>query len=99
MANGNLTLKEFLKLSREEQNKRYSELSEKDKFGARQGEWQPCKTEIPCNICVNRLGVKPACSAFPDGIPGEHICKIIEDQTLSCGNGYKFTPKKETVDE
>lgn len=95
MVNGDLTLKEFFKLSREEQNRRYSELSDRDKFGARQGEWQPSKTDIPCNTCVNRLGIKPACRAFPNGIPSEHIRKIIKDQTHSCGNGYKFNLKND----
>ncbi|MCH5190281.1 MAG: hypothetical protein J1F37_06935 [Oscillospiraceae bacterium] len=94
MTNGNLTLKEFFKLTREEQNKRYSELSDRDKFGARQGDWQPSKIDIPCNTCVNRLGVKPACNAFPNGIPDEHINKMIKDPKYYCGNGYKFTPKK-----
>lgn len=98
MANGNLTLKEFFELSREEQNKRYSELSDRDKFGARQGDWQSSKTEIPCNTCVNRLGKNNACRAFPNGIPGEHIRKMIKDQPYSCGNGYKFN-LKETIDE
>lgn len=93
MANGNLTLKEFFELPREEQNKRYSELSDRDKFGARQGDWQPSKIDIPCNTCANRLGVEPACRAFPNGISGEHISKLIKDQNHSCGNGYKFHPK------
>ena len=39
-----LTLKEFLKLSPKEKAKRYSELSEKERFLARMSDWSPNDT-------------------------------------------------------
>ena len=36
-----LTFEEFLKLPREEQNKRYCEMSDHDRFRARMSDWSP----------------------------------------------------------
>ena len=81
MADRNLTFEDFKRLSPEERNRRYEELSNHDKFLARCS--QPSGVHgVLCNTCIHRKRV--CCKAFPDGIPGEHMNKLEENPAIEC---------------
>lgn len=47
-----------------------------------------------CDKCKHQLGMvgyKPACKAFPQGIPLE-IYNRLNGSTEECANGYKYEP-------
>lgn len=91
MVNGTLTFEEFKKLpSEEERCRRYPELSDHDKFLARCS--QPIGVRpVPCNTCVYKN--KLSCKAFPDGITGEHLKRLLDDPTIECAPGIHYQPK------
>ena len=90
MADRNLTFEDFKRLSPEERNRRYEELSDHDKFLARCS--QPSGVHgVPCNTCIHRKRV--CCKAFPDGIPGEHMNKLEENPAIECAPGVHYQPK------
>lgn len=71
MARGILTLKEFCKLPREEQLRGYAELSDHDKFGARQTDISSSfGPEFPCDDCKHDRG-DGTCDAFPKKVTGD----------------------------
>ncbi len=95
MADGTLSFEEFWNLPTEaEQCRRYDELSDHDKFRVRitmdTGGVTP-----PCNACKFYLGYGK-CEAYPDGISPEHICAVMADQSIECGNGFRYTPKEQS---
>lgn len=92
MAEGNLTWKDFWKLTPEERLARCSELSEHDAYMVRLTEPMSVVTP-PCNDCAYKHEGKPACDAFPDGISGEHIRAVMKDVSTPCGNGFQFKAK------
>lgn len=89
MAGGKLTLKEFFALPREEQNIRYKDLSEHDKFGARQADVSWKEDFIACNYCVHYHGFAK-CDAFPGGAPQGTLKKLKEDLNYQCSEKYRF---------
>ncbi len=90
MADGRLTLREFMKLSMEERIKRYDELSSRDQFGARMANFSV--VHVLCNDCIHyRLFGK--CDAFPDRIPSKHIDAVMADPEIPCGNNLSFKRK------
>lgn len=93
MADGSLTAREFWKLSPAERMERCGELSEHEAFVARLTDPTP-PVSPPCNRCEFYLRYAK-CDAYPDGIPADHIRAVMEDQTIECGNGFRFTPKEE----
>lgn len=93
MADGNLTFEAFLKLSIAERCERYKDLSDHDKFRVRLS-MDPGAISPPCNRCKYYRGYAK-CDAFPDGITSEQIGAVEEDQAVSCGAGYHFTPKED----
>lgn len=86
---GTLTLAEFCKLPREEQNRRYAELSDHDKFGARQMDVSCTGPYVPCNDCVHdhRDGT---CDAFPEGLLQGTLKRVMKDINSICRDGIKF---------
>mgnify|MGYP007024219430 FL=1 len=90
MADRNLTFEDFKRLSPEERNRRYEELSNHDKFLARCS--QPSGVHgVLCNTCIHRKRV--CCKAFPNGIPGEHMNKLEENPAIECAPGVHYQPK------
>ena len=51
---------------------------------------------IPCNDCAHRIAMGPVCKAHPDGLTAEYIRMAMADQSIECGNGFKFTPKEQS---
>lgn len=96
MAGGNLTAREFFKLSPEERLKRCGELSEYEAYVARITDPGSPKGRayVPCNDCIYRTPGKAVCKAHPDGMTQETIAAVVEDHNFECGNGYKFTKKE-----
>ena len=95
MADRGLTLEEFRSLSTEKEKcERYVELSDHDKFLVRISMPPGSAIWIPCNDCVYRIGKTPSCKAYPEGLSGDHIRAVMEDQAIECGNGFKFLPKE-----
>jgi hypothetical protein len=93
MADGNLTLKEFMKLPLEEKVKRYRELSSRDQFGARMADVTPRSVVVMlCSYCIynHKDGT---CDAFPDGIPSKHMGSVTENPETPCGNNLSFKRK------
>lgn len=100
MAGRTLTLKKFFQLSREEQNKRYKELSPRDQFGARQADVSEKEDFIPCNYCVHYQGFAK-CKAYPERIPKEIMDSVINNNNFACSEtvhyeylGHKWNAKK-----
>ena len=93
MAKGTLTLKEFCKLPREEQLRGYAELSDHDKFGARQMDISSSfGPEFPCDNCKHDRG-DGTCDAFPKGVTGDQLDEVMfHPDTTVCGDGYRFEP-------
>lgn len=91
MADGSLTYAEFVKLSESARRKQYVNLSDADKFRVRQGMVSTAGPYIPCNHCKFRT--RFICSAYPEGIPVEHMKALIDDRGLACGDGFHFTPE------
>lgn len=90
MAQGDLTYKDFWKLtSEEERSRKYGELTEHDKFLIRISERSGAKSP-PCNQCRYYRGFAK-CDAYPEGISGSHIGEVEKNIDCDCGNGYKFT--------
>lgn len=89
MAKINLTLAELCKLPREEQLNRYRELSEHDKFGARQMDVGTTGPYVPCNECSHNRG-DGTCDAFPEGITSDGIDKITADFGCICNTSTGF---------
>lgn len=89
MAGGNLTQEEFLGMSREEQNARYRELSEKDKFKARLMDVSEKEVFIPCNYCSHYRGFGK-CEAYPDKIPKEVMHCIMDDESYKCSDRISY---------
>lgn len=92
MADRNLTLKEFYELSQQERGERYNELSDQDKFRVRMSTGLG-KTEAPCNMC-RYYHRDASCDAFPGGIDGEHIRKLIEEPTIPCNGALHFVKEE-----
>ena len=93
MAKRTLTLAEFCKLPREEQNRRYVELSDHDKFGARQMDVSCAGPYVPCNDCVHNH-YDGTCDAFPDGTTGEAIDRVMGDINSICRGDIKFEKRQ-----
>lgn len=100
MAERKLTLDEFFRLPREIQNVRYKELSDWDKFGARQADVSTKETFIPCNYCSHYHGFAK-CDAYPDQIPNKVINSLKEDEAFQCSaeicyeySGHKYGNNK-----
>ncbi len=53
---------------------------------------------IPCSYCKYRLGLNPACEAYPEYIPADVLRQVYEHPDRECGNGYKWTPKEEITE-
>ena len=91
MADRNLTIEEFRTLATEaEKCRRYGDLSDHDKFLARIS-MDPGTISPPCNRCKHYLGYGK-CEAFRDGFTADHVRAVMEDQTIDCGNGFRYTP-------
>lgn len=97
MADGNLTLEEFWKLSKEEKLARCGALSDHDAYRLRMTE-QIGVVSPPCNRCIHRFKDRPACKAFPDGVSGDHIRAVMADMTIECGVGYRFEEEPDDAD-
>jgi hypothetical protein len=94
MADRNVILDEFWSLPTfEEQCRRYAELSGHDKFLVRLSMPPGPGVWVPCNDCKYYFGYAK-CEAYPDGLSAGHIRAVIEDQTIECGEGYHYTPRK-----
>ena len=93
MVKRNLTLAEFCKLSGEEQMYQYKDLSEREKFGARQMDVSTTGPYVPCNDCSHNRG-NGTCDAFPEGITSEGIDKVTADFACICNadTGFEKMP-------
>lgn len=95
MADRALRFDAFQKLSEEERCRRYTELSEHDRFKARCSQDTGVRS-APCNTCAHkRAGGK--CAAFPDGITGEHLRLLLKDPTVECADGIRYERDAGTV--
>ena len=93
MADGTLSFEEFWDLPTEEERcRRYGELSDHDKFRVRIS-MDPGAISPPCNRCKHYLGYAK-CQAFLNGIPRDQIQAVMDDQSIECGNGLRFTQKE-----
>lgn len=100
MADRNLTEEEwteFWHLPLEERFERCKSFSAHDSFRLRitdpgtsfAGPW------VPCNDCAHQITGRPACKAHPEGLTADHIRAVMADQTIECGNGFRFMPKED----
>lgn len=94
MADGNLTLGDFWKLSPEERLARCGELSDADAYGLRITMPPGPAVYIPCNDCIHRFTGRPACEAFPEGLVADHIRAVMKNPEISCGGSYHFLRKE-----
>ena len=100
MAKRNLKLDEFFAMSRSEQNIRYKELSSEEKFAARLQDVSTKEVFIPCNYWIHYHGFAK-CEAYPEGIPGEVMDSIIENEQFQCAEKihYEYSGRKWNVNE
>ncbi len=89
MAKGNLTLTEFFSMPRAEQNIRYKDLSDEDKFAARLQDVSTKEVFIPCNYCAHYHGFAE-CDAYPEGIPTEVMDRVMEDENFQCSRDIRY---------
>ena len=54
---------------------------------------------VPCSNCKYRIGLTPACEAYPNGLTSTIICKVYEHPDRECAKGYKYTPKDDTTEQ
>lgn len=92
MADGDLTLNEFWRLTERDRCERYKELSDHDKFGVRQA-MDPGTVSVPCNNCIYKHEGKASCEAYPEGLTAEHIQAVMDDLSAPCGRGFKYKKK------
>lgn len=85
-----LTFEEFKHLSQQEQQERYKDLSEHDRFRARIS--QPSALgHIVCNDCIH-YHKDATCDAFSNGIPKEIFDRGEHDTPFPGDNGIRFKP-------
>ena len=84
-----LTFEEFMKMPRKEQNVRYRDLSDHDKFRARLADVTISGPEVLCNYCAHYYGFDK-CDAYPEGIPKEVDEQLVKNPEYPCSDKYKF---------
>lgn len=89
MDGGSLNFDEFMAMPRKEQNVRYKDLSEHDKFRARLADVSTKEVFIPCNYCAHYRGFGK-CDAYPNGTPREIVDAIMNDQDYKCSKEIHF---------
>lgn len=89
MAQRNITLSEFLKLSKQERKVKYALLSEKNKFAVRQMDVSETESDIPCNCCSHYHGFSK-CDCYPENIPKTVILELMKNQEYQCSEKMKF---------
>lgn len=89
MAGGKLSFDDFMSMQRKEQNIRYKDLSDHDKFRARLADVSEKEVFIPCNYCAHYHGFAK-CDAFPDGAPSGILKKLRNDSNYQCSDQYHF---------
>lgn len=92
MDSGDLTAKQFWRLSHGERLKRCGELSAHEAFLMRVPD-PHLPISPPCNQCKHYLGYA-RCEVYLDGISADQIRAVMEDPAIECGNGFRFTPKE-----
>ncbi len=50
---------------------------------------------LMCSYCKHRIGIKPACKAYPDGIPRELLLRGEHDTPFPGDHGYRFERKED----
>ena len=89
MAGGNLSFDEFMSMPREEQNVRYKDLSDHDKFRARLADVSVKEVFVSCNYCVHYHGFNK-CDAYPDKIPRDADDLVLKNPDHKCAGKYRF---------
>lgn len=93
MAERNLTLEEFWKLSStEDRGRHYCELSDHDKFLVRIS-MDPGAVACWCSDCAHYQR-ELTCKVFPNGIPKEKLIFQNQSAPVICGKGIGYTPKE-----
>lgn len=89
MAGGKLSFDEFMSMPRKEQNVRYKDLSDHDKFRARLADVSEKEVFVPCNYCVHYHGFS-RCDAYPEKIPNEVDDLVLKNPDYKCAGKYRF---------
>lgn len=84
-----LTFEEFMKMPRKEQNVRYRDLSDHDKFRARLADVTISGSEVLCNSCAHYRGYGK-CDAYPENIPNAVMDEVEKDIQYQCAEGYCY---------